>query len=70
MNPAGLRRTLPNYVFTGTMDYPPNVDAVTWFAEDILPLIRRTVPAAQFEIVGGESSAGRAAARRGSRACS
>ncbi len=44
--------TLPTYVFTGTMDYPPNVDAVTWFATEILPAIRRTVPAAQFYIVG------------------
>ena len=25
-----------NFVFTGTMDYPPNVDAVIWFAQDIL----------------------------------
>jgi sugar transferase (PEP-CTERM/EpsH1 system associated) len=44
--------TRPNYVFTGTMDYPPNADAVRWFAADILPLIRRTLPAARFHIVG------------------
>jgi polysaccharide biosynthesis protein PslH len=43
---------VPNYVFTGTMDYPPNADAVTWFATEILPLIRRTLPAAHFHIVG------------------
>jgi polysaccharide biosynthesis protein PslH len=49
--------TLPTYVFTGTMDYPPNVDAVVWFATEILPLIRRTVPAAQFYIVGNAPSA-------------
>jgi sugar transferase (PEP-CTERM/EpsH1 system associated) len=42
----------PNFVFTGTMDYVPNVDAVTWFANDILPLIRRFLPQAQFHIVG------------------
>ncbi len=47
---------LPTYVFTGTMDYPPNVDAVVWFATAILPLIRRTVPAAQFYIVGNGPS--------------
>ena len=41
-----------NYVFTGTMDYKPNSDAVVWFADAILPLIRRTDPAAQFHIVG------------------
>jgi polysaccharide biosynthesis protein PslH len=48
---------LPTYVFTGTMDYPPNVDAVVWFAAEILPLIRRRVPAAQFYIVGSNPSA-------------
>jgi len=41
-----------NYVFTGTMDYPPNVDAVVWFARDILPVIRGSIPGAQFHIVG------------------
>jgi len=43
---------VPNFVFTGTMDYVPNVDAVIWFANDILPLIRRSLPTAQFHIVG------------------
>jgi sugar transferase (PEP-CTERM/EpsH1 system associated) len=41
-----------NFVFTGTMDYVPNVDAVTWFANTILPLVRRSLPDAQFHIVG------------------
>ncbi len=49
--------TRPNFVFTGTMDYLPNVDAVTWFARDILPLIRRDQPGAQFHIVGSSPSA-------------
>ena len=44
--------SVPNYVFTGTMDYPPNADAVAWFANDILPAIRRALPDAQFHIVG------------------
>lgn len=42
----------PNFVFTGTMDYTPNVDAVTWFAEAILPCIRATLPGARFHVVG------------------
>lgn len=42
----------PNFVFTGTMDYPPNVDAVTWFADAILPIIRKNVGNARFHIVG------------------
>jgi sugar transferase (PEP-CTERM/EpsH1 system associated) len=43
-------------VFTGAMDYWPNVDAVTWFAERIFPAIRDAVPAAQFTIVGSHPS--------------
>jgi sugar transferase (PEP-CTERM/EpsH1 system associated) len=42
----------PNFVFTGTMDYLPNIDAVVWFAKEILPLIRLDAPAARFHIVG------------------
>jgi sugar transferase (PEP-CTERM/EpsH1 system associated) len=39
-------------VFVGRMDYRPNVEAVEWFARDILPGIRRHHPGAQFWIVG------------------
>ena len=46
----------PNFVFTGTMNYPPNADAVAWFAGTILPLIRRSLPRAQFHIVGSNPS--------------
>ncbi len=39
-------------VFTGAMDYWPNVDAVTWFARDILPALRQKHPGLRFYIVG------------------
>lgn len=39
--------------FTGAMDYWPNVDAVRWFAEEVLPRVRAQVPDACFSIVGG-----------------
>ncbi len=39
-------------VFTGKMDYRPNVDAVQWFASDILPLIRERCPEARLYVVG------------------
>lgn len=42
----------PRAVFVGMMDYYPNVDAVAWFAEEILPRVRRVVPDASFDIVG------------------
>lgn len=42
----------PLAVFTGQMDYRPNIDAVRWFARDMLPLVRRHHPQARFAIVG------------------
>jgi sugar transferase (PEP-CTERM/EpsH1 system associated) len=39
-------------VFTGAMDYWPNIDAVCWFAREVLPAIRTTRPRARFHIVG------------------
>lgn len=42
----------PSLVFTGAMDYWPNIDAVTWFADEILPRIRERLPDAVFHIVG------------------
>ncbi|SOB87609.1 sugar transferase, PEP-CTERM/EpsH1 system associated [Sphingomonas guangdongensis] len=42
----------PLIVFTGQMDYAPNVAAVSWFANDVLPLIRARQPTASFAIVG------------------
>ncbi|SLN69070.1 TIGR03087 family PEP-CTERM/XrtA system glycosyltransferase [Oceanibacterium hippocampi] len=41
-------------VFTGAMDYWPNVDAVVWFAEEVFPGIRAARPDAAFCIVGGK----------------
>ena len=40
-------------VFTGTMNYRPNIDAVTWFAKEIFPLIRQVEKNSHFVIVGG-----------------
>jgi polysaccharide biosynthesis protein PslH len=42
----------PSLVFTGKMDFRPNVDAVLWFAEEILPRITAQIPDAQFVVVG------------------
>ena len=46
--PAGKRVM----VFTGMMDYWPNVDAVIWFVENAFEKIRAKVPEAVFCIVG------------------
>ena len=42
----------PTIVFTGKMDYRPNIDAVLWFAHQVLPRILAQAPAARFQIVG------------------
>ena len=39
-------------VFTGTMDFRPNVDAALWFARRVLPRVRAQVPATRFFVVG------------------
>jgi sugar transferase (PEP-CTERM/EpsH1 system associated) len=39
-------------VFTGAMDYWPNVDAAVWFAGEILPKVRAVRPEAVFYVVG------------------
>jgi len=46
---AGDRRTL---VFTGSMDYEPNVDAARFFVEAIWPAIRREAPDVEAIFVG------------------
>jgi len=43
----------PIAIFTGAMDYWPNVDAVVWFASKIFPRVRAELPDARFYIVGG-----------------
>ena len=43
-------------VFTGAMDYWPNVDAVKWFASEVLPRVLEAVPQARFYIVGARPS--------------
>ncbi|HLU10557.1 MAG TPA: glycosyltransferase [Oceanobacillus sp.] len=39
-------------IFTGKMDYRPNVDAALWFASSILPLIQSRIPETKLYIVG------------------
>jgi glycosyltransferase involved in cell wall biosynthesis len=36
----------------GTMFWPPNVDGVLWFLREVYPIIQRTRPGVQFDIVG------------------
>jgi sugar transferase (PEP-CTERM/EpsH1 system associated) len=52
---ANLKPRIPGsapVVFTGTMDFRPNVDAVLWFAREVLPGVRAEVPETHFFVVG------------------
>ena len=42
----------PNLLFTGQMDYPPNVAAVERMVQRIMPAVLQTLPQARFHIVG------------------
>ncbi len=44
-------------VFTGAMDYWPNVDAVIWFVNEMLPALRQRWPDLRFHIVGRSPTA-------------
>lgn len=53
--PPGIRE--PALVFTGTLDFRPNVDAVLWFTNEVLPLIRARRPDARLVVVGKRPAA-------------
>ncbi|QHE76724.1 TIGR03087 family PEP-CTERM/XrtA system glycosyltransferase [Hydrogenophaga sp. PBL-H3] len=44
-------------VFTGAMDYWPNIDGVSWFVAEMLPRLRAHWPRARFYIVGRSPTA-------------
>ncbi|HTW95885.1 MAG TPA: glycosyltransferase [Tepidisphaeraceae bacterium] len=48
----GVDQAAERIVFTGMMDHPPNVDAVRFFARDVLPRIRQERADVEFWIVG------------------
>lgn len=48
--------------FLGSLDWRPNLEAVTWFLESVWPLVRRSVPEARFH-VGGSNPPGDLAGR-------
>ncbi len=43
-------------VFTGSLDWLPNEDAVVWFGNEILPLIWQQMPEVKFYVVGKSPS--------------
>ena len=59
--PTSIRNGTPEVpgriVFTGSMDWRPNEDAVMYFIDSMLPAIRREVPEASLAIVGRNPTA-------------
>jgi sugar transferase (PEP-CTERM/EpsH1 system associated) len=64
---AGETKKPASVVFTGVMDYRPNIDAVVWFCNEILPIVQTEIPAANFTICGSRPAPAvrRLAKRRG-----
>ena len=49
--------TTSDLVFTGSMDWMPNIDGILWFAREVLPLIRARHPGTRIAIVGRDPGA-------------
>ena len=66
---AGEAKKPASMVFTGVMEYRPNIDAVVWFCDEILPIVQANIPVANFTICGSRPAPAvrRLAKRRGVR---
>ena len=54
--PMPVEENANSLVFTGSMDWLPNEDAILYFADAILPLIKRQCPNVSLEVVGRSPS--------------
>jgi sugar transferase (PEP-CTERM/EpsH1 system associated) len=63
----GIAKQPGSMIFTGVMDYFPNVDAAVWFCDEVLPLVQLEIPQAGLTICGSRPSKAvwRLANRRG-----
>jgi polysaccharide biosynthesis protein PslH len=52
---AGPPVSEPLAIFTGTLAYPPNAEALLWLLRDLWPRIRADVPAARLLVVGRDA---------------
>jgi glycosyltransferase involved in cell wall biosynthesis len=64
-HPNGTRQAAAKLVFTGSMDWYPNEEAVLYFIDAVLPLIRREIPEASLTVVGRNPGARLRAAANG-----
>ncbi len=49
---TGAAKRAASMVFTGVMDYRPNIDAAVWFCKEVLPIVQAEIPEANFMICG------------------
>jgi sugar transferase (PEP-CTERM/EpsH1 system associated) len=54
--PNGSSEAPAQLVFTGSMDWRPNEDAILYFLEAILPIVRRDAPQTRLTVVGRNPS--------------
>jgi glycosyltransferase involved in cell wall biosynthesis len=54
--PMPVEETANSLVFTGSMDWLPNEDAILYFVDAILPLIKQQCPDVSLEVVGRSPS--------------
>jgi glycosyltransferase involved in cell wall biosynthesis len=55
-HPIPLQASQSSLVFTGSMDWLPNEDAILYFVDAILPLIKPQYPDVSLEVVGRSPS--------------
>jgi len=54
--PGGEAKRPGSMIFTGVMDYRPNVDAVVWFCDEVLPVVQAEIPESSLVICGSRPS--------------
>ena len=54
--PPGMPAVKPKLVFVGAFQHLPNVESMTYFCRDILPLVRQEMPEVELYIVGSHPS--------------
>jgi sugar transferase (PEP-CTERM/EpsH1 system associated) len=55
--PDANAEPIADLVFTGSMDWLPNIDGIRWFAQEVLPLIRQRRPACTVAVAGRRPAA-------------
>jgi glycosyltransferase involved in cell wall biosynthesis len=56
--PKGESTNPFNLVFTGSMDWLPNEDAIRYFTQRIFPIVKRTIPGVTLTVVGRNPNPG------------